>query len=183
MGHFYAWKRQVIDGPCWTLVTNAVALADGSLPDFSRQDDHRWWEFCVRVNPFVYSALAAETLEKAGVELRFNTAACGMEKLPDGWDHMITFRWPKMPEIDEVKSQTALSLKLKNGVTSLTRELGPGECEKIVEERRREKELFESAGLVYQGEAEVDVGSLPEDPSEGDDDEEKPKKQGGENAE
>lgn len=105
------------------------------------------------------------------------------EKLPDGWDRMLTFRWPKMPEIDEVKAQTALSLKLKNGVTSLTRELGPGECEKIVEERRREKELFESAGLVYQGEAEVDVGSLPEDPSEGDEDEEKQKKQGGENAE
>ena len=85
MGHFYAWKRQIVDGPCWTLVTNAVALAGGSLPDFSRQDDHRWWEFCVRVNPFVYSALAAETLEKAGVGLRFNAAACGMEKLPDGW--------------------------------------------------------------------------------------------------
>lgn len=85
MGHFYAWKKQIIDGPCWTLVTNAVALADGALPDFSRQDDHRWWEFCVRVNPFVYSALAAETLEKAGVGLRFNAAACGMERLPDGW--------------------------------------------------------------------------------------------------
>jgi len=84
MGLFHAWGKQVIDGPGWNLVTNAVALGEGTLPDFSKQDDHAWWLFCVRLNPVVYSALAAETLEQAGVEVRFNTAACGIKRGADG---------------------------------------------------------------------------------------------------
>jgi len=85
IGLFHAWNRQVIAGPCWDLVTNSVDLAGQQLPDFPKLDPRDWWHHCVRVNPFVYSALAAETLEKAGVELRFNTAACGIEKTPEGW--------------------------------------------------------------------------------------------------
>lgn len=105
------------------------------------------------------------------------------DKLPDGWDRMLAWNWPTMPEIDEVKAQNALALKLKNGVTSLARELGPGEVDKIIAERKAEKEKFEAAGLVYQGEAVADVVPSPEDdPSEGDDGETE-KKKGGENAE
>ena len=85
IGLFHAWNRQVIAGPCWDLVTNAVDLAGGKLPDFPKLDAHDWWHHCVKVNPFVYSALAAETLEKSGVELMFNAAACGMGRTPDGW--------------------------------------------------------------------------------------------------
>ena len=85
MGLFDAWGRQIIDGPCWTLVTNAVALGEGRLPDVSKQDVHALWNGCVRVNPVVYSALAAETLEKAGVEVRFNAAACGIRRADGGW--------------------------------------------------------------------------------------------------
>ena len=85
IGLFHAWNRQVIAGPCWDLVTNSVELAGEKLPDFPKLDARDWWHHCVKVNPFVYSALAAETLEKAGVELRFNAAACGVERTPDGW--------------------------------------------------------------------------------------------------
>ena len=85
IGLFHAWNRQVIAGPCWDLVTNAVDLAGGKLPDFPKLDAHDWRHHCVKVNPFVYSALAAETLEKSGVELMFNAAACGMERTSDGW--------------------------------------------------------------------------------------------------
>lgn len=74
------------------------------------------------------------------------------EKLPDGWQKMIAWNWPTMPEIDEVKAQDALSRKLKNGVTSLARELGPGEVDKIIEERKAEKAKFLAAGLEYPGE-------------------------------
>ena len=86
IGLFHAWNRQVIAGPCWDLVTNAVDLAGGELPDFPKLDAHDWWHHCVKVNPAVYSALAAETLEKADVELRFNAAACGMERTAGGWN-------------------------------------------------------------------------------------------------
>ena len=90
--------------------------------------------------------------------------------LPDGWEHMIAWRWPKMREVSEKDAQTALKLKFENGVTSLSRELGPGEVEKIIAERAAEKVKFEAAGLAYPGEAkEKDpaVETVPEDGSEG----------------
>ncbi len=71
--------------------------------------------------------------------------------LPEGWEEMLAWSWPKMIKVDEQKDQQALKLKLENGVTSLTRELGPGEMEKITAERAAEKKLFEEAGLVYPG--------------------------------
>ncbi len=85
IGLFHAWNRQVIAGPAWDLVTNAVCLAGDRLPDFPSLRAEDWWHHCVRVNPAVYSALAAETLENAGVDLRMNTAACGMTRVSDGW--------------------------------------------------------------------------------------------------
>lgn len=85
MGLFHAWRKQVIAGPGWDLVTNAVGMAGGTLPDFSKQEPRRWWESCVQVNPSVYSALAAETAERAGVELRLCSEAFGAERTPEGW--------------------------------------------------------------------------------------------------
>lgn len=75
--------------------------------------------------------------------------------LPDGWEHMIAWIWPRMVEVSEKDAQAALQLKLQNGVTSLKRELGPGEFEKIMAERAAEKKAFDDAGLIYPGEASV----------------------------
>ena len=47
MGLFYAWRQQIIAGPVWDLVTEAVAAAHGSLPDFSKQEPDKWMESCV----------------------------------------------------------------------------------------------------------------------------------------
>ena len=85
IGLFHAWNRQVIAGPCWELVTNVYVFGGGKLPDFPKLNPRDWGRHCLQVNPFVYSVLAAETLEKAGVELRFNAAACGVERTSDGW--------------------------------------------------------------------------------------------------
>lgn len=90
------------------------------------------------------------------------------EALPENWEYMLAWRWPKMREVSEKDAQTALALKLKNGVTSLTRELGPGEVEKITAERAAEKKIFESAGLAYTGEVEDD-GKTIEEVNEGED--------------
>ena len=75
--------------------------------------------------------------------------------LPDGWEHMIAWVWPRMVEVSEKDAQSALQLKLQNGVTSLKRELGPGEFEKIMAERAAEKKAFDAAGLIYPGETSV----------------------------
>ena len=85
MGLFYAWKRQIITGPVWDLVTEAVAEAGGSLPDFSLQEPHKWMESCVHVDPEVYSRVAERKLQDAGVEIIFGTEIESVEKAGKGW--------------------------------------------------------------------------------------------------
>ena len=114
-------------------------------------------------------------------------------RLPEGWEEMIAWTWPKMLEVNEKDAQSALKMKLENGVTSLTRELGPGEMERILAERKREKELFDDAGLIYPGTVTVsgqriedgdddDGGESPDEPLEPLDPDDSQKNQGGENA-
>ena len=86
LGLFYAWKRQIIDGPCWTLVTNAVAQGGGRLPDFSLQDgDRNFGVGMVHVEPKVYAAVAERTLRDAGVDVRLGATAVSATRTADGW--------------------------------------------------------------------------------------------------
>ena len=85
MGLFHAWRQQVIAGPVWDLVTGAVSVAGGTLPDFSKQEHDKWMESCVKVNPDVYSRLAEEMLRKAGVELKLNEEITSIESTDMGW--------------------------------------------------------------------------------------------------
>lgn len=112
--------------------------------------------------------------------------------LPEHWGEMLAWNWPKMIEVNEKDAQSALKLKLENGVTSLTRELGPGEMERILDERKREKELFDEAGLIYPGTVTASGQIVGEEDDGGEDDGESPDEplepaeqhpQGGEDAE
>ena len=85
IGLFYAWRRQIISGPVWDLVTEAVAAAHGSLPDFSKQEPDKWMESCVHVDPVIYSRVAEETLRKAGVDLILNVEVTTVERVDCGW--------------------------------------------------------------------------------------------------
>jgi len=85
MGLFYAWRRQIIAGPVWDLVTDAVAEAGGTLPDFSKQESDKWMESCVRVDPDVYSRVAEETLREAGVMILLNTEVTSVDSVALGW--------------------------------------------------------------------------------------------------
>ncbi len=114
------------------------------------------------------------------------------ERLPEHWGEMLAWNWPKMIEVNEKDAQSALKLKLENGVTSLTRELGPGEMERILDERKREKELFDEAGLIYPGTVTASGQIVGEEDDGGEDDGESPDEplepaeqhpQGGEDAE
>lgn len=71
--------------------------------------------------------------------------------LPDDWPDYIAWNWPKMPEVSRKDAAAALAQELKNGTTSLTRELSPGEYARLVEERAREAADAKAAGLVYPG--------------------------------
>lgn len=79
--------------------------------------------------------------------------------LPENWEYMLSFEWAKMREVNETDAQNALAAKLRNGVTTLHRELGPGEYDAIIAEREREMADYKRLGLIYPGTESVS-GSL-----------------------
>lgn len=86
IGLFHAWRKQVIDGPCYRLVTNAMARGNCRLPDVSLQDgDRNWTVGCHKVKPRVYEQAAREALLGAGIDLRLGATAVGAEEAPGGW--------------------------------------------------------------------------------------------------
>ena len=85
IGLFYAWRRQIIAGPAWKMVVEAVHEAGGQLPDFSKQEPDKWMESCVHVDPIVYARVAQKTLQNAGVELAMNQEATSVKKSKKGW--------------------------------------------------------------------------------------------------
>lgn len=81
-GLFHAWGRQVIDGVGYELVTNAVALAGGTLPDFAADPGRRHWLHQIKVPIPLYVLLAEEAFTRAGVAVRYHAAPKAV--VPDG---------------------------------------------------------------------------------------------------
>lgn len=92
--------------------------------------------------------------------------------LPSDWHEHVAWKWPQLPEVSVKDAESGRKLKLENGVTSLTRELGPGELDAIVAERAREKKLFDDAGLIYPGTVTVSGERVNPDTDDDDDDDE-----------
>ena len=45
--------------------------------------------------------------------------------LPDGWEHRLSWQWPKMPHVDESREEAATENALRNGTTDYGELLGP----------------------------------------------------------
>lgn len=72
-GLFHAWGKQVIAGIGWELVTDAVKLDGGKLPDFSIPTGKQHWKHQVRINPNVYTLLAEMSRRRCSTSLLRNT--------------------------------------------------------------------------------------------------------------
>jgi hypothetical protein len=83
-GLFHAWGRPIIAGIGWELVTEAVRLDGGRLPDFTRVPE-RHWMHQVRINPGVYASLAEEACAAAAVRLCYYEIPRTVERTPAGW--------------------------------------------------------------------------------------------------
>lgn len=101
-----------------------------------------------------------------GIDHGYITAA-----LPEEWEDMLAFSWPKMREVSEKDAQEALALKLANGVTTLHRELGPGEYDAILAERQKEVEDFKRLGIAYPGSPAPTGSANIEEPTKEEEDE------------
>jgi hypothetical protein len=83
-GLFHAWERQIIAGVGWELVTKAVELDSGELPDFTTRPE-RHWMHQIRINGPVYAAVAEEAATQAGVALHFYESPTSVVRTERGW--------------------------------------------------------------------------------------------------
>ncbi len=83
-GLFDAWGKQIIAGIGWELVTRAVELDQGVLPDFGKIPPHHW-QNQVQVNQFVYALLAEEACVNAGVTIAYYESPLSAQQTANGW--------------------------------------------------------------------------------------------------
>ncbi len=85
-GLFHAWGNQVIRGIGWELVSDAVQLDDGVLPDFSIPTGRQHWKHQVRVNGSLYALLVEERCLEAGVQLRYYETPVSIQFKGNNWE-------------------------------------------------------------------------------------------------
>lgn len=84
-GLFHAWGKQIIGGIGWELVSEAVKMDDGELPDFLIPTGKQHWRHQVRVNPNLYVLLAEEKCLEAGVQIRYYETPVNVRQNENGW--------------------------------------------------------------------------------------------------
>lgn len=65
-GLFYAWGKQIIDGPCWEAIQRTDALSGAVIPSIQFQPKNHFDEQ-ITLNRFAYTAVLWEMLHEAGV--------------------------------------------------------------------------------------------------------------------
>ena len=81
-GLFFAWGRQIIDGPAWESIVRADALGGAVMPKISFRPERHWHEQ-VLLNPFVYTAVLWQMCRESGVTVLTNAMLTAAE---DGED-------------------------------------------------------------------------------------------------
>ncbi|MBT8036062.1 MAG: FAD-dependent oxidoreductase [Verrucomicrobiae bacterium] len=84
-GLFDAWGKQIIDGVGWELVKECVELDGGEFPDFSKVPRGHWMNQ-VHINQFLYSILAEEKCEQAGVKIAYHEFPEAVRETENGWE-------------------------------------------------------------------------------------------------
>lgn len=85
-GLFYAWGKQIISGIGWELVTDAVKLDDGKLPDFSVPTGKDHWKHQIHLNGCLYALLAEEKCLEAGVQVRYYETPVDIQFKGKNWE-------------------------------------------------------------------------------------------------
>jgi len=83
--------------------------------------------------------------------------------LPDGWDKLLSWNWPKPREIDETKTVAATREKLRIGLTTYRKELGP-DYQATLQEWAAEVKEFEALGIPHPALQTV-AGAVIEQPA------------------
>ena len=67
-GLFFAWGKQIINGPCWESILKTVELGGAELPVISYKPAVHWHEQ-IKLNTFIYTSVLFDMCREAGVEV------------------------------------------------------------------------------------------------------------------
>ena len=84
-GLFYAWKKQIISGIGWEIVSEAARESKLPLPKFEEQigmTHHPQYQ--VKLNALIYAALCDEKLKNAGVKTLYHAMPAGIRFSDNG---------------------------------------------------------------------------------------------------
>lgn len=77
-GIFFAWKKQIIAGIGWELVTRCLREAGQSLPGAVLDFDLPYWRHHISIDGAVLTALCDEAVVESGAEILFHAMIAGV---------------------------------------------------------------------------------------------------------
>lgn len=90
--------------------------------------------------------------------------------LPEGWEYMLAWQWPKMREVNQTDAENAFAAGLRSGAVTFFERFGPDWENRCVKQRAIEAKKFAEAGLVYPGDKDQNGQSMAKTTTEGGDD-------------
>jgi len=88
-GLFYAWGKQIIDGPCWDAVKRTVELGGAVMPEFQFKPEKHWHEQ-ILLDKFVYRSVLFQMCMENGIEIITNSMVSYVKDDDDGVVLLIT---------------------------------------------------------------------------------------------
>lgn len=88
-GLFYAWGKQIINGPCWESIERTIQLGGAQMPEICYKPERHWHEQ-IRLNRFVYSSILFEMCEESGVQIICNSMISDVKENTDDVTVIIT---------------------------------------------------------------------------------------------
>lgn len=88
-GLFFAWGKQIIDGPCWESIKRTIALGGAVMPKISFKPEHHWHEQ-ILINKFIYTTVLFQMCEESGVQVICNSMISAVETNKDSLTLIIT---------------------------------------------------------------------------------------------
>lgn len=88
-GLFFAWGKQIIDGPCWEAIKRAEALGGAKIPEVSYKPKKHWHEQ-VKLNRAIYIHVLNEMCREANVCVMANCMLSHAEERSEGVSLLLT---------------------------------------------------------------------------------------------
>lgn len=82
-GLFFAWGKQIIDGPCWEAIKRCEALGGAVIPAIQYKPERHWHEQ-IPLNSFLYTAVLEQMLSEANVTVLYHTMLSTAEETDSG---------------------------------------------------------------------------------------------------